>query len=112
MDKEVLTVVQPDLCIICDPEKLDEQGCNGAPDLVIEILSKGNSKREMRIKYELYEESKVQEYWVFYPYEASVPQFVLGKDERYYLHARFSEDEMTTSPLFPDLEIDLGEIFV
>jgi len=55
-DKEVYTVVQPDLCIICDEEKLDERGCNGTPDLVIEILSPGNSKKEMGIKFSLYEE--------------------------------------------------------
>jgi len=47
-DKEVKTVVQPDLCVICDPSKLDERGCNGAPDLIIEILSPGNSRTEMR----------------------------------------------------------------
>jgi Uma2 family endonuclease len=57
---EINTVVHPDLCVICNPEILDTQGCNGAPDWIIEILSKGNSKREMQIKYELYQESGVQ----------------------------------------------------
>ena len=47
----VKTVVQPDLCVICDPNKLDERGCLGAPDLVVEILSPGNSKREKKYKY-------------------------------------------------------------
>lgn len=49
------TVVQPDLCVVCDRKKLDKQGCIGAPDLVVEILSSGNSKREMRDKLELYQ---------------------------------------------------------
>jgi Uma2 family endonuclease len=46
-DKEVNTVVQPDLCVICDLSKLDDRGCNGAPDLIIEILSLSNSRTEM-----------------------------------------------------------------
>ena len=51
------TVVQPDLCVICDTNKLDKQGCIGAPDLIVEILSPGNSKREMKDKFELYQEA-------------------------------------------------------
>jgi len=57
--QDIHTVVQPDLCVICHPEILDKQGCNGAPDWIIEILSKGNSKRELHIKYDLYQESGV-----------------------------------------------------
>jgi Uma2 family endonuclease len=52
-NKEITTVVQPDICVICDSGKMDEQGCNGAPDWIIEILSKGNSKKEVKIKHAL-----------------------------------------------------------
>src|ERR1700733_7887807 len=55
-DDEINTVVQPDISVICDENKLDEKGCCGAPDLIVEILSPGNSKKEVRLKYELYEE--------------------------------------------------------
>ena len=48
--QEINTVVQPDLCVVCDQAKLDEQGCNGAPDWIVEILSKGNSKKEVKTK--------------------------------------------------------------
>jgi len=58
---QVDTVVQPDLCVVCDHKKLEKQGCNGAPDLVIEILSPSNSKIEIRDKYAVYEESGVKE---------------------------------------------------
>ena len=61
-DKHVTTVVQPDLCVICDSSKLDDRGCNGAPDLIIEILSPGNSRTEMKDKFELYQEAGVLEY--------------------------------------------------
>ena len=52
-NKEVITVVQPDLCVICDAAKLDDRGCIGAPDLIIEILSPGNSRTEMKDKFEI-----------------------------------------------------------
>src|SRR6185503_18824286 len=51
-DKDILTVVQPDICVICDVNKVDEKGCLGAPDLVVEILSPGNNKKELKNKYE------------------------------------------------------------
>ncbi|RIZ68336.1 MAG: Uma2 family endonuclease [Methylococcales bacterium] len=70
-NKEIFTVVQPDLCVICNPEQLDVQGCNDEPDWIIEILSQGNSKRETQDKYTLYQESGVKEYWIVYPYEQS-----------------------------------------
>jgi len=105
-------VVQPDLCVICDPNKLTEQGCNGAPDWIVEILSKGNSKKEMRFKYELYEESDVIEYWLIYPYEEAVYQFVLNSETaKYQLAAMYAGDEIASPTLFPELKIDLAEVF-
>ena len=111
-NKEIYTVVQPDLCVICDTGKLDQQGCNGAPDWIIEILSKGNSKRETQEKYALYQESGVKEYWLVYPYEQSVHQFVLNEQtEKYELLAMFSAEDNAGPVLFPDLAIDLAEVF-
>ena len=57
-NKDVRTVVQPDLCVICDKGKLDEKGCIGAPDLIVEILSASNGKKEMRTKKELTKKTK------------------------------------------------------
>lgn len=111
-DREVYSVVQPDLCVICDKNKLTEQGCEGAPEWIIEILSKGNSKKEMRLKYELYEESGVTEYWLVYPYEEAIYQFVLNPTtEKYQLAAMYAGDEIASPTLFPELKIDLTEVF-
>jgi Uma2 family endonuclease len=111
-NREIHTVVQPDLCVICDPQKLDEQGCNGSPDWIIEILSKGNSKREMQIKYELYRESGVQEYWLVYPEQLAIHQFVLNETtDKYELIAMFSGDGTLNPSLFPELLIDLTDVF-
>ncbi len=111
-DQEVFSVVQPDLCVICDKEKLTEQGCNGAPDWIIEVLSPGNTKKEMRIKFDLYQESGVIEYWLVYPYEQAVYQFVLDKDtEKYQLFAMHAGDDIAIPYLFPELHIDLADVF-
>ncbi|HYO20804.1 MAG TPA: Uma2 family endonuclease [Flavisolibacter sp.] len=81
--EQITTVVQPDICIVCNESKLDERGCCGAPDLVIEILSPGNSQKEVRIKHQLYEEASVKEYWVVYPAEESIAVFHLGNNGCY-----------------------------
>ncbi len=109
--QDIYTVVQPDLCVICKPEILDNQGCNGAPDWIIEILSKGNSKKDMQIKYELYQESGVTEYWLVYPYEQAVHQFVLNEKGVYQLQNMYSNEDIAMSHLFPELAMDLNEVF-
>jgi len=111
-NKEITTVVQPDICVICDNSKLDEQGCNGAPDWIIEILSKGNSKKEVKIKHALYAESGVKEYWLVFPYEEVISQFVLNGDTgQYQLTNTYAGDDMAVPDLFPDLGIDLSTLF-
>jgi Uma2 family endonuclease len=111
-DQPIYTVVQPDMCIICDTNKLDEQGCQGAPDLIVEILSKGNSKKEMRLKKDLYEENQVREYWVFDPERESVTQFVLNEQGIYKTVNFVFSDEILTSAIFEGLKIDLSQIFM
>jgi Uma2 family endonuclease len=109
--QDIRTVVQPDLCVICNPALLDQQGCNGAPDWIIEILSKGNSKREMQIKYQLYAEAGVQEYWIVYPNDQAIHQFVLDVEGRYQLNNMYTDDDIATPQLFPELKIELAEVF-
>ncbi len=111
-NKEITTVVQPDICVICDNSKLDEQGCNGSPDWIIEILSKGNSKKEVKTKHALYAESGVKEYWLVYPYEEVIQQFVLNDENNsYQLASSYAGDDLAIPYLFPDLAIDLTTLF-
>lgn len=110
-NQDIHTVVQPDLCVICSPEILDQQGCNGAPDWIIEILSKGNAKREMKIKYALYQESGVLEYWLVYPEQRAIHQFVLDDGGHYQLKQMYTDDDIATPQLFPELAIDVTELF-
>ena len=111
-DKDIFTVVQPDLCVICDATKIDERGCLGAPDLIIEILSDGNSKKEMQTKFELYQELGVLEYWIADPQHESIQQFLLNETTDKYEIVRMSvKPDFLNSVVFPDLGIDLDEIF-
>ena len=110
-NKDIYSVVQPDICVICDKNKIDEKGCIGAPDLIIEILSPGNSKKELKIKYALYEESGVLEYWIVLPSEHALFQFILNDKGRYELKSSFAEDEVFNAHVFPDLTIHLEYIF-
>jgi Uma2 family endonuclease len=105
------TVVQPDLCVVCDPEKLDEKGCFGAPDLIVEILSPGNSKKEMSVKYRIYEEAGVKEYWLVHPLEREVRVYVLNEAGVFVGLAPVIEDDVLNSTIFPGLEIDLKAVF-
>lgn len=110
-NKDVLTVIQPDLCVICDKEKLDEKGCIGAPDLIVEILSASNSKKEMRTKKELYEENEVKEYWIIDPTHETLFQYILQENGTYSPPQIFVNDETVESPVFSMLKINLSEIF-
>lgn len=82
-DNKIYTVVQPDICVICDESKLDERGCLGAPDMVIEILSLSTQKYDFNEKFNLYEASGVKEYWIVSPKEKGVNVFILQDNGKY-----------------------------
>ncbi|MFT6811315.1 MAG: Uma2 family endonuclease [Saprospiraceae bacterium] len=105
------TVLQPDILVVCDVAKLDEQGCNGAPDMVVEILSTGNSKREMKDKFDLYESSLVPEYWIVDPVHQDVTLYTLDAENKYIGSRPYLEGDSISSIILPELRLDVGEIF-
>lgn len=105
-ENKILSVVQPDLCVICDRSKIDAKGCIGAPDLVVEILSTGNSKKEMDTKFDLYQENKILEYWIVDPLQKTILIYVL-ENERYIGLKPFLVDSKITSPTFPNLKVSV-----
>jgi Uma2 family endonuclease len=108
---KIYTVVQPDICVICDHSKLDDKGAIGAPDLIIEILSPGNSQTEMKNKFEVYEENGVREYWIVDPANEVVWAYILNDKGKYIgLHPFTLEDELT-SYVFPDFKLNVADIF-
>jgi Uma2 family endonuclease len=110
-NQDITTVLQPDICVICDLSKLDEKGCLGAPDLVVEVLSPGNTSRELNYKYKVYEESGVREYWVVYPDYEHVAVFLLDESGKFVGQDPKTSGEILTSFVFPDLSVNLSEIF-
>lgn len=109
-DKDIITVVQPDICVICDPKKIDAKGCIGSPDIVIEILSPGNNKKELQNKYEVYEEAGVLEYWIVYPLENTLLKYTLIEDAFQASRPLTIGDEVTT-PILPGFILNLDELF-
>lgn len=105
------TVVQPDICIICDPEKLDDRGCKGAPDLVVEILAPGNTHREMEEKYRLYEEAGVREYWLVDPEHEAVFPYLLSEAGQFIGQPPQAGRGVLQAHIFPNLAIDLEALF-
>ena len=110
-DNEVNTVVQPDICIVCDLSKIDDRGCCGAPDLVVEILSPGNSKKEIKLKFDLYEEAGVNEYWIVNPVEENMVVFILNEQEKFSGLKMYAGDDILHSKAVPGLNINVTEIF-
>ena len=111
-DNEVNTVVQPDICIVFDESKIDSRGCCGAPGLVVEILSPGNSYKEVKLKFELYEEAGVKEYWIVYPEEESLAGFILNENGKYNGAILYAGKDMIQSEAVPGLVINCREIFI
>ncbi|MDR1144167.1 MAG: Uma2 family endonuclease [Spirochaetaceae bacterium] len=119
------TLVEPDITVVCDPGKIDDRGCNGAPDLIIEILSPSNKRHDQLRKFNLYLDAGVKEYWVADPEQESVQVHALRGD-RYttavYALSREEEElppalakvevaSVVSSSVLPGLSIDLRDVF-
>ncbi len=109
-DQQITTVVQPDICVVCDLTKLDDRGCLGAPDWIIEIVSPGNTTRDTRTKYDLYEEGGVGEYWIVYPGMKTVAAFTLQND-KYQLTAEYTAPGPIPVATLPGLALEWADIF-
>lgn len=110
-NNKIHTVVQPDLCVICEPAKIDEFGCVGAPDWIIEITSPSTHKKDFNEKFDLYESAGVREYWIVVPKSAEIYAYALrnGQFEEVDVYERINSK--ATSALFPELTIELDDIF-
>lgn len=109
-DDQTFTVVQPDICVICDRSKLDDAGCKGAPDLTVEILSPSTASKDLNEKYQLYEEHGVKEYWVVYPGEAVLEIYNL-LDGKYVSKGKFVKEDVVISQVLRGLQLSLQEVF-
>ena len=110
-NERIDTVVQPDICVVCDLSKLDEFGCCGAPDMIVEILSPSTGKKDMTEKFTLYEKNGVKEYWIVYPKDGAIHVFLLQNDGKYNDGRVYERNEKVPVHVFDDCLLDLEDIF-
>ena len=108
---ETFTVVQPDLLVVCNLSKLDDRGCKGAPDLIIEILSPATAARDLKIKRDLYEKHCVLEYWLVHPTDKTIMIYRLGTDGQYAKALVYAGEDVIASQVLEGLEINLVDLF-
>ena len=105
------TVVQPDICVICDLSKLDERGCCGAPDMIAEILSPSTFKRDFTEKFDLYQEHGVKEYWIVHPNDKAINVYLLQENGKYDDGTLYELEGKIPVGVFDNYLIDLDDIF-
>jgi len=110
-DKEIFTVVQPDIVVVCDESKLDERGCKGAPDLVIEILSPATAAKDMKIKRDLFERHGVREYWLVHPTDKTFMVYRRGTDNEYAKSTIYAGEDVVESVAVEGLKIKMTDLF-
>jgi Uma2 family endonuclease len=110
-NEKIYTVVQPDISVICDLSKLDENGCLGAPDMIVEVLSPSTVKKDWNEKFALYEEHGVREYWIVHPTDRTVHAFVLQSDGKYDAGSLYEREGKVPVHVFDNYPIDLKDIF-
>lgn len=111
-EEQIRTVVQPDIVVVCNEKKLDERGCKGAPDLVIEVISRESASRDMKQKLSLYEKYGVKEYWIISPFEQII--WVYNYDQNISMYGRpaiYSEDDTLASAILETLKLNVRDVF-
>jgi len=103
------TVVQPDLVVICDKEKLDERGGKDAPDMAIEVLSKSSQKHDRITKLKLYQSAGVREYWIVDPEDHAIAVHILENGK--YIITPYGDEDIVPVQVLKGCEIDLAEVF-
>jgi prevent-host-death family protein len=105
-------VVQPDIVVICDIDKVNELGkYEGIPTLVVEVLSPSNKGKDMAIKLNLYMKSGVSEYWVVNPENKSILQYSFSPERNIESLKSLKVEDTIESSVFPELKIPLADIF-
>lgn len=108
--ENVDTIVEPDLSVVCDSDKLDDMGCKGAPDLVIEVLSPSTQRHDRLTKFNLYQRAGVREYWIADPESKVIQSFVL-EDGRYSAKGLGGVDDVLKVNVLDGCFIELSKVF-
>ncbi len=109
--QEITTVVQPDLVVVCDRAKLDDKGCIGSPDLIVEITSPSTVRKDIKEKFYLYERMGVKEYWIINPTDETLIAFILDSNGKYGRPEIYSREDTIQVGVLTGLSIPLKNIF-
>ncbi|MFZ5951389.1 MAG: Uma2 family endonuclease [Candidatus Rifleibacteriota bacterium] len=109
--KELHTILQPDISIFCDQEKIGKNSAFGAPDLVVEVVLPSTASHDNVRKRHIYEQAGVREYWLVYPEERYVRVYQLDDQGKFGKENTFEDCDRIQVGIFPDLTIDMTEIF-
>ena len=104
LDADDKTYTEPDISVVCDESKLDDRGCNGAPDWIVEVVSPSSRKMDYMVKLFKYQAAGVREYWIVEPVERTVTVYSFEGND---LH-RYSFNEPVKSGIIQSLMIDLS----
>ncbi|MDR0714420.1 MAG: Uma2 family endonuclease [Bacteroidales bacterium] len=110
-DKQITTVVQPDICVVCDPSKIDKKGCIGAPDFIIEITSPSTKKHDWTTKFYRYESAGVKEYWIVELKTETIHTFVMQDTGRYGAGKQYSGNQKVPVRTLPGLTVSVSTLF-
>ncbi|MCX7044712.1 MAG: Uma2 family endonuclease [Candidatus Sumerlaeota bacterium] len=110
-DEEIRNLAQPDIVVVCDKKKLDEKGCRGAPEFVIEILSRSSITQDTIRKVALYEKFGVKEYWIVDPDAKRITVRLSGSDGRFSPPQVHEGSGQLAVATLPGLSIDLDVVF-
>ncbi len=108
--EDVDTVLQPDLMVVCDKNKVDQRGVHGAPDLVIEILSPATARHDKLTKFDLYQRAGVREYWIVAPAARVVSVYTL-EDGAYHAASVYGTGSSVPVGVLDDCVVDLSTVF-
>lgn len=109
--EDVDTMVEPDISVVCDSNKLDDHGCKGAPDLVIEILSPSTQRRDRLVKLGLYQRAGVREYWTVNPEDKTVQVMLLDDNGVLQLHEVYDRESIAKVNVLNGCFIELVRVF-
>lgn len=106
----IKNVVQPDIVVVCDPDKIDKNGCNGSPDFIIEILSPATAYKDETFKLNLYEKYMVKEYWIVNPDLKQIAVYKLGSSKKYNNPVFFRENEEIIIDILGNCKVQLKKV--
>ncbi|GIN87529.1 hypothetical protein J6TS2_39150 [Heyndrickxia sporothermodurans] len=110
-EKDSKNIFEPDISIICDHSKLDDRGCKGSPDVIIEITSPSTARKDKIEKFNKYEQARVKEYWIIEPNEKIVSVFTLQQNQRFGRPDMYTDEDKVKVSIFENLVIDLTLVF-